>query len=46
MAAVISPSSTSTSKIGSWEPNTLYMFVMVIAEIIIAGFLSRHLLKG
>lgn len=30
---------------GGWEPTALYMIGLIILEIIIVGFLSRHLLK-
>jgi hypothetical protein len=47
MAPVISPSGGGSSTgIGNWEPTTMYMFILVLGEIVIAGFLSRHLLKG
>lgn len=29
---------------GGWHPDVLYMLALVIAEIVVAGFLSRHLL--
>lgn len=40
-AAAASPSSGP----GGWHPTILYMLALIIAEIIIVGFLSRTLLK-
>lgn len=30
---------------GGWHPTVLYMLALVIGEVLIAGFLSRHLLS-
>lgn len=30
---------------GGWHPTVLYLLVLVVAEIVVAGFLSRHLLS-
>ena len=30
---------------GGWHPSALYMVGLVIAEIVVVGVLSRHLLK-
>lgn len=30
---------------GGWHPTVAYMLLFVVAEIIIVGWLSRHLLK-
>jgi hypothetical protein len=29
-----------------WHPDVLYMLALIIAEVILVGFLSRNLLKG
>lgn len=29
---------------GGWHPTVLYMLALVVGEIVIAGWLSRHLL--
>lgn len=31
---------------GGWHPTILYMLGLIIAEIVLVGFLSRNLLKG
>jgi hypothetical protein len=31
---------------GGWHPTVLYMLALIIAEVVLVGFLSRHLLKG
>lgn len=31
---------------GGWHPTVLYMLGLVVAEVLIAGWLSRHLLSG
>lgn len=44
VTAAAAPARASTAGPGGWHPDVLYMLGLVIAEIIIAGFLSRHLL--
>lgn len=51
MAAMQSPASSGTGAglgagPGGWHPTVLYMLALVIAEIVLVGFLSRHLLSG
>lgn len=36
--------SSSASGPGGWHPTVLYMLALVIGEVIVAGWLSRHLL--
>lgn len=45
-APIASPSGggIGASAAGGWHPTVLYMLGLVIAEIFVAGFLSRHLL--
>ena len=31
---------------GGWHPTVLYMLALVIVEILVVGFLSRHLFGG
>lgn len=31
---------------GGWHPTILYMLGLIVAEVLIVGFLSRHLLGG
>ena len=31
---------------GGWHPDSLYMLGLVIAEIVLVGFLTRHLMRG
>lgn len=31
---------------GGWHPTVLYMLGLIIAEVLVVGFLSHHLLKG
>ena len=31
---------------GGWQPTVVYMLVLIVAEVLIVGWLSRHLLKG
>ena len=31
---------------GGWHPTIIYMLALVVAEVLIVGFLSRHLLRG
>jgi len=31
---------------GGWHPTVVYMLALVVAEVLIVGWLSRHLLKG
>jgi len=48
MAAVQAPSNAGSGSVngpGGWHPTVLYMTGLVIAEIVVVGFLSRHLLK-
>jgi len=30
---------------GGWHPTVLYMLALIVAEIVVVGFLSRHLLR-
>lgn len=30
---------------GGWHPTVAYMLLLIVAEIVAVGFLSRHLLK-
>jgi len=30
---------------GGWQPTVVYMLCLIVAEVLIAGWLSRHLLK-
>ena len=46
VAAVTSPAAGGGGTIGGWQPSVLAMFGLVIAEIALAAFLSKHLLKG
>jgi hypothetical protein len=43
MAPVISSSAGSGA--GGWDPSTMYMVVLVLAEIVAVAWLSKHLLK-
>lgn len=45
MGPITSPSAGSDTGPGGWQPTILYMLGMVVAEIVIVGVLSRHLLK-
>jgi hypothetical protein len=29
--------------VGGWDPTILYIFVLIIAEMIVFGFLARHI---
>lgn len=40
-----SPITAPGGTVGGWHPTILYMAGLVVAEIIVVGFLSRHLLK-
>lgn len=31
---------------GGWHPTVLYMLGLIVAEVLIVGWLSAHLLKG
>jgi hypothetical protein len=31
---------------GGWHPTVLYMLALIVLEIVIVGFLSRHLFGG
>lgn len=31
---------------GGWHPTVLYLLGLIVAEVLIVAFLSRHLLKG
>ena len=42
---VVSPSTAGAEGPGGWHPTVLYMLGLVIAEIIIVGFLARTVLK-
>lgn len=39
------PSSASKSGPGGWHPTVLYLVGLVLAEVFILGFVSRHLLS-
>lgn len=43
-AAVSGPAGRGAGP-GGWEPSVLYMLALTVGEVIIVGFLSRHLLK-
>jgi hypothetical protein len=45
MGPVQSPQGGLSSGPGGWHPTVLYLLVLVVLEIIVAGFLSRHLLS-
>ena len=30
---------------GGWHPDILYMLALVVAEVLVVGWLSRHLLR-
>jgi len=48
MTPVTSPQATGGGGVaapGGWHPTILYMIGLVVAEIILVGFLSRSLLK-
>lgn len=43
MGAIQAPSAAKTT--AAWSPTIVYMLILVVAEIMVVGFLSRHLLK-
>lgn len=43
-AAVSGPAAGGAGP-GGWEPSVLYMLGLTVLEVVIVGFLSRHLLK-
>lgn len=43
--SVASPPAGGLAAPGGWHPTVLYMLGLVIAEIVVTGFLSRHLLR-
>jgi hypothetical protein len=45
VGSITSPGSASQIGPGGWHPTVLYMLGLVVLEIIIVGFLSRHVLK-
>jgi hypothetical protein len=46
MTAVQSPQTSGLSAgPGGWHPTVLYMLALVVAEILIVGFLSRQLMR-
>jgi len=42
---ITSPGAASGTGPGEWHPTVLWMLALVLAEIILAGFLSRNLLR-
>lgn len=42
---VSSPQGSLSYGPGGWHPTVLYLLVLVVVEVIVAGFLSRHLLS-
>jgi hypothetical protein len=30
---------------GGWHPTVIYMLLLIVAEVLVVGILSRHLLK-
>jgi hypothetical protein len=41
----MSPINAPAGAAEPWHPTIIYMLVLIVAEIIIVGFLSRNLLK-
>lgn len=46
MRPVTSPGGDGLASPAGWHPTVLYMLGLIVAEIVIAGLLSRHLLGG
>ena len=43
MAPVASPSGGGGNVAGGWHPDVLYMIALVVAEIALVAFISKHL---
>jgi hypothetical protein len=43
-AGAVSPGGSAAGP-GGWHPDVLYMLGLVIAEVLVVAWLSRHLLK-
>ena len=43
MAPVTSPSGGGGNIAGGWHPDVLYMIALVVAEIALVAFISKHL---
>ena len=44
-ASVARPPSGGVAAPGGWHPTILYLLALVAAEMVILGFVSKHLLK-
>ena len=43
MAPVTSPSGGGGNVAGGWHPDVLYMIALVVAEVALVAFISKHL---
>lgn len=45
-ANAAAPASAGPGTVAGWHPSILYLLGLVIAEVLVVAWLSRHLLKG